>query len=91
MIAKASLVAGRQVLLRRAYLEDPQRALSVKWAGTKAGAGADAFHSVVEIGKGYGVSQRIGSIARSVATTTCRIRRISSARRWPRARTRQYA
>ena len=60
MIAKASLVAGRQAPLRRAYLEDPERALSVKWAATKAGAGADAVHSVVEIGKGYGVSQRIG-------------------------------
>jgi uncharacterized OsmC-like protein len=60
MIAKASLVAGRQAPLRRAYLEDPQRALSVKWAATNAGAGADAFHSVVEIGKGYGVSQRLG-------------------------------
>ena len=60
MIAKASLVAGRQAPLRRAYLEDPQRALSVKWAATKASAGTDAFHSVVEIGKGYGVSQRLG-------------------------------
>jgi uncharacterized OsmC-like protein len=60
MIAKASLVAGRQAPLRHAYLEDPQRALSVKWAATTAGAGADAFHSVVEIGKGYGVSQRLG-------------------------------
>ena len=60
MIAKASLVAGRQAPLRRAYLEDPQSARTVKWAATKAGAGADAFHSVVEIGKGYGVSQRIG-------------------------------
>jgi uncharacterized OsmC-like protein len=60
MIGKASLVAGRQAPLRRAYLEDPERAISVKWAATNAGAGADAFHSVVEIGKGYGVSQRIG-------------------------------
>jgi uncharacterized OsmC-like protein len=60
MIAKASLVAGRQAPLRQAYVEDPQRALSVKWAATTAGAGADAFHSVVEIGKGYGVSQRLG-------------------------------
>ncbi len=60
MITKASLVAGRQAPLRRTYLDDPQRALSVKWAATKSGAGADAFHSVVEIGKGYGVSQRLG-------------------------------
>jgi hypothetical protein len=60
VFTKASLVAGRQAPLRRAYLEDPQRAVSVKWAATKAGAGADAFHSVVEIGKGYGVSQRLG-------------------------------
>jgi hypothetical protein len=50
VFTKASLVAGRQAPLRRAYLEDPQRAVSVKWAATKAGAGADAFHSVVEIG-----------------------------------------
>jgi hypothetical protein len=28
MIAKASLVAGRQAPLRRAYLEDPQSALN---------------------------------------------------------------
>lgn len=60
MIAKASLVAGRQAPLRRAYAEDPNRALSTKWAATRAGVGADAFHSVVEIGKGYGVSQRLG-------------------------------
>jgi uncharacterized OsmC-like protein len=60
MIAKASPVAGRQAPLRRSYLEDPQRALSVKWAATNAGPGADTFHSVVEIGQGYGVSQRLG-------------------------------
>ncbi len=60
MITKTSLVAGRQAPLRRAYLEDPESALSVKWAATNAGAGADLFHSVVEIGKGYGVSERIG-------------------------------
>jgi uncharacterized OsmC-like protein len=60
MIAKGSLVARRQAPLRRAYLEDPQRAVSVKWAATNAGPGSDVVHSVVEIGKGYGVSQRIG-------------------------------
>ncbi len=91
MITKASLVAGRQAPLRRTYLDDPQHALSVKWAATKSGAGADAFHSVVEIGKGYGVSQRLGIDHMVGGTTTCRIRRISSARRWPRARTRPYA
>lgn len=59
-MAKASLVAGRQAPLRRAYREDPERARSVKWAATASGPGADAVHSVVEIGKGYGVSQRLG-------------------------------
>jgi uncharacterized OsmC-like protein len=60
VIAKASQVADRQAPLRRAYLEDPDRALSIKWAATKSDAGSDAFHSAVEIGKGYGVSQRLG-------------------------------
>jgi uncharacterized OsmC-like protein len=60
MIAKTSLVADRQGPLRRAYLEDPTRALSTKWAATKSDAGSDAFHSAVDIGKGYGVSQRLG-------------------------------
>jgi len=60
MIAKASLVADRQAPLRRAYLADAERALSTKWAATTADAAADVFHSVVEIGKGYGVSQRLG-------------------------------
>ena len=60
MLTKSSLVADRQAPLRRAYVEDPQRVVSVKWAATYAGAGADALHSVVEIGKGYGISQRLG-------------------------------
>jgi uncharacterized OsmC-like protein len=60
MIAKASLVAERQAPLRRAYLEDPESALSTKWAATGADDGTDTFHSVVEIGQGYGVSQRLG-------------------------------
>jgi uncharacterized OsmC-like protein len=60
MVAKASLVADRQAPLRRAYLEDPNSAVSTKWAATGAGGATDAFHSLVEIGKGYGVSQRLG-------------------------------
>ena len=59
MIAKSSLVADRQAPLRRAYLADPESALSTKWAGTKGDA-TDAFHSEVQIGKGYGVCQRLG-------------------------------
>lgn len=60
MIAKASLVADRQAPLRRGYLEDAESALSTKWAATKASSGTDIFHSEVEIGKGFGVSQRLG-------------------------------
>lgn len=60
MLTKSSLVADRQAPLRLAYREDPARAISTKWAATGAGAGADAFHSIVEIGKGYGISQRLG-------------------------------
>jgi|SRR5579883_37490 len=60
MVAKASLVADRQAPLRRAYLEDPKLALSMKSAATRAGVDTDAFHSIVEVGKGYGVSQRLG-------------------------------
>jgi uncharacterized OsmC-like protein len=56
----ASLVAERQASLRQAYVDDPARARSVKWAATVASSEADAFHSVVHIGKGYGVSQRTG-------------------------------
>jgi uncharacterized OsmC-like protein len=59
--AKAtSMVAERQAPLRRAYGEDPQRARTVKWAETANTAETDALHSVVQIGKGYGVSQRTG-------------------------------
>jgi uncharacterized OsmC-like protein len=50
----------RQAPLRRAYSEDPQGARSVKWAETAKTAETDAFHSVVQIGKGYGISQRTG-------------------------------
>lgn len=60
MAAKSSLVADRQAPLRRAYLEDAERALSTKWAATRADAGTDAFHAHVEIGKGFGVFQRLG-------------------------------
>jgi len=60
MIAKSSLVADRQAPLRRAYLDDAHIALSTKWAGTKTDAGTDAFHCAVEIGKGFGVFQRLG-------------------------------
>jgi uncharacterized OsmC-like protein len=57
---KASIVAERQAPLRQAYVEQPERARTEKWASTTTGAGADALHSVVQIGKGYGVSQRTG-------------------------------
>src|SRR5262245_50524727 len=60
MLRKASLVAERQAPLRRTYGEDPSKARTVKWAATSNGDGADPFHSVVHIGKGYGVSQRLG-------------------------------
>jgi uncharacterized OsmC-like protein len=57
---KASLLAERQAPLRRAYVEDPERARTVKWAATANSAETDALHSVVHIGSGYGVSQRTG-------------------------------
>jgi len=38
MIAESSLVAGRRAPLRRADLDDPERALSVKSAETNADA-----------------------------------------------------
>jgi hypothetical protein len=57
---KLSLVAERQAPLRRTYVEDPAEAHTVKWAATSNGDGADLFHSVVHIGEGYGVSQRLG-------------------------------
>jgi uncharacterized OsmC-like protein len=60
MASKASLVAERQAPLRRAYVEEPDRARTVKWAATTNSAETDALHSVVQIGKGYGVSQRTG-------------------------------
>ena len=60
MILKSSLVSERQAPLRRAYVEDPERAGTVKWAATESGAGTDALHSVVRIGRGYGVAQRTG-------------------------------
>jgi uncharacterized OsmC-like protein len=60
MSQRASLVAERQVPLRASYVEDPERARTVKWAATVNGAETDAIHSVVHIGKGYGVSQRTG-------------------------------
>jgi uncharacterized OsmC-like protein len=60
MIQKASLVGERQAPLRRGYAADPVRALTTKWAGTAKSADTDAFHSVVHIGHGYGVSQRTG-------------------------------
>jgi uncharacterized OsmC-like protein len=60
MAQKTSLVAERQAPLRRTYVEDPQRALTSKWAATAQSAETDALHSLVHIGKGYGVSQRTG-------------------------------
>lgn len=60
MSQKASLVGERQARLRGEYLEDPGRARTVKWAATAKSAETDALHSVVHIGKGYGVSQRTG-------------------------------
>lgn len=60
MSQKVSLVGERQFPLRRAYVEDPERARTVKWAATAASAETDVLHSLVHIGKGYGVSQRTG-------------------------------
>jgi uncharacterized OsmC-like protein len=60
MAPKASLVAERQAPLRAAYVQDPRQASTSKWAATAHGAETDALHSVVHIGKGYGVSQRTG-------------------------------
>ena len=60
MSSRASVIADRQAPLRRAYVEDPARARTVKWAGTRNSAETDALHSMVHIGKGYGVTQRTG-------------------------------
>jgi uncharacterized OsmC-like protein len=60
MTRKASLVAERQTPLRGAYIEDPERARTVKWSATVMSAETDALHSVVHIGKSYGVSLRTG-------------------------------
>ena len=60
MTDKTSIVAERQKPLRRSYGDDPERARTVKWAATSKSADTDALHSVVHIGKGYGVSQRTG-------------------------------
>jgi len=60
MTSKAFVVTERQAPLRRAYAEDPGGAHIVKWAATSNSVGADALHSIVHIGKGYGVSQRLG-------------------------------
>lgn len=60
MTRKISLVAERQASLRAAYVEEPERARTVKSAATASSAETDALHSVVHIGKGYGVSLRTG-------------------------------
>jgi len=60
MAEKTSRVAERQAPLRRAYVKDPERAVTLKWAATAKTAETDALHSVVHIGKGYGVCQRTG-------------------------------
>jgi uncharacterized OsmC-like protein len=60
MTRQTSLVAERIAPLRTAYVEAKERAVSVKWAATAKTAETDAFHSMVHIGKGYGVSQRSG-------------------------------
>jgi uncharacterized OsmC-like protein len=60
MSQKTFLIRERQGTLRRAYVEDPARARTVKWAGTANSAETDALHSIVHIGTGYGVSQRTG-------------------------------
>jgi uncharacterized OsmC-like protein len=60
MSPKTSLIAERQERLRRTYVDDPERARTVKWAATATNAETDALHSVVHIGTGYGVSQRTG-------------------------------
>jgi uncharacterized OsmC-like protein len=60
MTQKTSVVGQRQAPLRRTYVENPKAALTEKWASTEKSAQTDALHSVVHIGKGYGVSQRTG-------------------------------
>jgi uncharacterized OsmC-like protein len=60
MTDKTSIVAERQKPLRRTYCDDPERARTVKWAATSTSAQTDALHSVVQVGKGYGVAQRTG-------------------------------
>ena len=75
MTRKSSLVAERQAPLRREYVEDPERATTVKWAATETSAETDALHSVVHIGRGYGVSQLAIDRAVKVGfrSMTCRV------------------
>ena len=60
MTRTGSLVAARQASLRATYLSDPDQARIRKWAATSTTLETDALHSVVHIGEGYGVSQRLG-------------------------------
>lgn len=60
MIRTSSVVAERHAALRRTYVEDPKRAVTVKWAGTSNEPTSDVFHPIVHIGKAYGVSLRLG-------------------------------
>jgi uncharacterized OsmC-like protein len=60
MTQKVSLILERQAPLRQAYGEDPKRAQTEKWASTTMTADTDTLHSLVHIGKGFGVSQRTG-------------------------------
>jgi len=60
LISRNSMVAERQSSLRTAYAAKPERARTVKWAATRNGEGVDAIHSVVEVGKGFGISHRYG-------------------------------
>jgi uncharacterized OsmC-like protein len=60
MSQKTSLVGERQARLRRAYVEDPERARTPHGAATAKSPETDALHSVVHMGNGYGVCQRTG-------------------------------
>jgi uncharacterized OsmC-like protein len=60
MAEKTSLVAQRQAPLRKTYVKDPERAVTLKWAASAKTPETDALHSLVHIGKGYGISQRTG-------------------------------
>lgn len=66
MTTHKSMVASRQAPLRRAYVRDPEQAVTVKCARTVEGSGTDPFHGSVvwegypELSCAYGIDAKVG-------------------------------